>query len=71
MMTQQDFEKLAAVVKATSAAVSQEGLGGDRQLFMHEGIALLATRLMDMCQESNPRFSREKFIRACFNRENV
>ena len=57
-MTKKDFEALAAALRAAKPTVHKDT---DRYQAWASAISAVA----DACQASNPRFDRDKFLRAC------
>jgi len=56
MLTEKDFEEIAGTVKDAREAIDTGGAPREEYL---------AVRLADWLEEQNPRFDRDKFLKAC------
>lgn len=59
-MTRRDFELIAAAVKKAYESNQERGRQGEA-----EGAFDVAVSLADALVASNPRFNRERFLKAC------
>lgn len=67
-MTRKDYEKIAAVIEGMSIVGAPENTGKDAPMYLRgcrEQIKTLADGMADMLAQDNPRFDRERFLKAC------
>lgn len=55
-MTKKDYERIARAIAGTSHPYGRDG---------EYVLYLLARRLADTLEDDNPRFDRQKFLKAC------
>jgi len=64
-MTKKDYEKIAAVFAGTMHHLRVAASGGEADQAMMKATVLNAMCMADMLEVDNPRFNRERFLKAC------
>ena len=69
MMTRKDFQAMAEAIKFSHPRMSYPHDSGDyEEIWMVGAIASweeTKKAMTDFCEKQNPRFDRDKFVRAC------
>lgn len=64
-MTRQDFEKFAAVFADHLNSMDRVGYDGTEKLLIRSFLSDVALDIADVCESSNDRFDRDRFMNAC------
>ena len=65
MMTHQDFEKFAGVIDDHMGNMDRIGLDDMEKSVVSTFLQSIAGDIADICESSNDRFDRDRFLKAC------
>lgn len=64
-MTKKDYEKIALAIKLETLCIATSNMDNVTAVASMDTLSSITHRLADTFANENPRFNRDKFVRAC------